>query len=70
MMYPKVLEPPTEQAEIECLDETIGFLDKAKASGDPTGNIELALVKLRAARKSVAARPHRGLVDYDQRVHG
>jgi hypothetical protein len=70
MITPKVLEPPTEADEVASLDETIGWLERAILSGDPTGNIARTLSKLRDARATASSRPHRGLVDYDQRVHG
>jgi hypothetical protein len=70
MIVQKVLEPDSDQAERECLQETIAALEQAQAAGDPTGKIAKTLATLRERLATVEFRPHRGLVDYDQRIHG
>jgi hypothetical protein len=70
MILPKVLEPDSDQAERECLHETLAVLEEARANGDPRGMIANAISMMRYRLATVDQRPHRGLVDYDQRVHG
>jgi hypothetical protein len=70
MIRQQALEPDSDQEERERLRETLAALQHAQRSGDPTGMIARAIGLIGEQLSTVEVRPHRGLVDYDQRLHG
>ena len=70
MITPKVLEPESESAEAGSLREIMAILEVAARESKNNTRIVSALVKVGQLLNTVESRSHRGLVDYDQRVHG
>jgi len=66
MITPKVLEPETVNAEREALEEIATIIRQAH----PSLYVEAALKRISEMLATLDSRPHRGLVDYDQRIHG